>query len=63
MLSDLMTFFVGMPFASTTKLFSEAELLPQVDKCSSKRNRRYTTLPFNALTNTWSSEGMEAAHF
>lgn len=31
MLSDLMTFFVGMPFTSMTKLFSEAELVPKVE--------------------------------
>lgn len=57
-----MTFFVGMPFTSTTKLFSKAELIPKVDIYSSKRNRRYITLPFNALTNTQASEEMEGAH-
>lgn len=63
MLSYLVTFFVGMPFTGITKLFSEAQLIPEVDIYSSKRNRRYTTLPFNVLTNTWASEEMEAAHF
>jgi len=52
-----------MPFTSMIKLFSGSELIPKVDIYSSKRSRRYTTLPFKALTNTSASEGKKAAHF
>lgn len=61
--SDDFLFFLGMPFTCMIKLFSGAELISKVDLYSSKRSRRYTTLPFKALTNTSASQGKKAAHF